>query len=61
LAATTTQFALSSSVMPYASQNCAVSASAGSICATRTWSAQGSLPSAASTAGASRPGRDSAG
>ena len=44
LAAMTTQFALSSGVMPYASQNCAVSDSAGSIAATRTWSAHGSCP-----------------
>ena len=57
----TTQFALSSGVTPYAAQNCAVSDSAGSIAATRTWSAHGSARSAAATGGASRSGRDRAG
>src|SRR5215471_21610907 len=47
LAATTTQFTDSSGATPYRSQNAAVSASAGSIAATRTASAAGQERSAA--------------
>ena len=61
LAAMTTQLADSSSVTPYGSQNAAVSASPGSISATRTWSAHGHPCSAAATGAASNSGLDSAG
>ena len=57
----TTQFADSVGETPYRSQNAAVSASAGSISATRTSSAPGQSRSAAATGAASNSGRDSAG
>src|SRR5579859_3863157 len=61
LAAITTQFADSSSVTPYRSQNAAVSASAGSMGATSMSVAPpGQARSAASTVSASRSGRSSA-
>src|ERR1700733_4431937 len=61
LPATTTQFADSVSETPYRSQNAAVSASAGSISATRTSSAPGQPRNAAATGAASRSVRDNAG
>src|SRR5580704_9683475 len=61
LPATTTQFAASVGETPYRSQNAAVSASAGSISATRTSSAPGQPRSASATGTASRSVRDNAG
>src|SRR5580693_5589695 len=61
LPATTTQFADSVGETPYRSQNAAVSASAGSISATRTSSAPGHPRNAAATGAASRSIRDNAG
>src|SRR5271169_467748 len=61
LPAMTTQFADSVGETPYRSQNAAVSASAGSISATRTSSATGQSRSAAATGAASRCGWDNAG